>query len=127
MMRYFFDVRAGEFIRDEWGIELNDAEAARLHAVTLAGDLLRQQGATMDAELVRKKLADYRSLQYSANAERLIERLPQIIAGKEFRDQMLRFIPADVQERTLLKDKFLTLLVNETTNALRASSLAASS
>jgi hypothetical protein len=88
---------------------------------------LRQQGATMEPELVRKKLADYRSVEYPANAERLIERLPQIIAGKEFADQMSRFIPSDVRERTLLKDKFLTLLTNETSRALRASALAASS
>ncbi len=46
LMRYFFDVRAGEFIRDEWGIDLDDAEAARLHAVTLSGDLLRREEAT---------------------------------------------------------------------------------
>jgi hypothetical protein len=88
---------------------------------------LRQQGATMEPELVRKKLADYRSVEYPANAERLIERLPKIIAGKEFADQMSRFIPSDVQERTLLKDKFLTLLTHETSRALRASALAASS
>jgi predicted nucleotidyltransferase component of viral defense system len=87
---------------------------------------LRQQGATMDADLVRKKLSDYRSAQYPANARQLIERLPQIIRGKEFKDQMSRFIPADVQERTLLKDKFLTLLINETTKALTASARAAS-
>jgi predicted nucleotidyltransferase component of viral defense system len=87
---------------------------------------LRQQGATMNPELVRKKLADYRSAQYPANALALIERLPRIIEGKEFKDQMSRFIPSGVQERTLLKDKFLTLLVNETTRALKASALAAS-
>jgi predicted nucleotidyltransferase component of viral defense system len=87
---------------------------------------LRQQGATMNPELVRKKLADYRSAQYPANALALIERLPRIIEGKEFKDQMSRFIPSDVQERTLFKDKFLTLLVNETTRALKASALAAS-
>jgi predicted nucleotidyltransferase component of viral defense system len=87
---------------------------------------LRQQGATMNPELVRKKLADYRSTQYPAHALALIERLPRIIEGKEFKDQMSRFIPSDVQERTLLKDKFLTLLVNETTRALKASALAAS-
>lgn len=81
---------------------------------------LRQQGAKLNAELVRRKLEDYGATQYAAKAERLIKRLPAIVAGKEFKDQMSRFIPLDVQGRTLLKEKFLTLLINETTQALRA-------
>jgi Nucleotidyl transferase AbiEii toxin, Type IV TA system len=57
-------------------------------------------------------------------AARLIERLPGIVHGKEFRDQMSRFIPLDVQERTFLKEKFLVLLEKETlrnlTDAVKA-------
>jgi predicted nucleotidyltransferase component of viral defense system len=87
---------------------------------------LRQQGATMDPELLRRKLVDYRSVRYPANAAAQIERLPAIIQGKEFRDQMSRFLPAEVQERTLMKDKFLALLVNETTSALEAAAGAGS-
>jgi hypothetical protein len=81
---------------------------------------LQQQGAKSDATLVRNKLADYGASDYARNAERFIARLPSIIHGKEFRDQMSRFVPLDVQERTLLKEKFLTLLENETASVLRA-------
>jgi predicted nucleotidyltransferase component of viral defense system len=83
-----------------------------------------QHGAHFDSELIQHKLADYHVAGYQDKAARLIERLPGIIHGKEFRDQMSRFIPLDVQERTLLKEKFLALLEKETirnlTNAVKA-------
>jgi len=41
-------------------------------------------------------------------------RLPEIVHGKAFRDSMFRFIPLDVQERTLFKEKFYVFLTNET-------------
>lgn len=81
---------------------------------------LRQQGAKMDPELVRSKRNDYGATQYAAKAEQLIERLPAIIQGKDFKDQMSRFIPSDVQERALMKEKFLALLVRETTHVVKA-------
>lgn len=80
---------------------------------------LKQQGATIDGNLVRNKLNDYGVTDYETNAQGLIERLPEIIRGKEFNDQMARFIPMDIQERTLRKDKFLALLANETVDMLR--------
>ncbi len=36
-----------------------------------------------------------------------------IVHGKMFMDEMSRFIPVDVQERTLKKAKFLEFLINE--------------
>jgi len=45
-MRYFFDVRCAEFVRDERGVELDDPEAARLHAVALSADLLKPYSET---------------------------------------------------------------------------------
>lgn len=80
---------------------------------------LKQQGATVDGNLVRNKLDDYEVTNYKGNAEQLIERLPDITRSKAFTDQMARFIPLDVQERTLMKDKFLAVLANETTDMLR--------
>jgi hypothetical protein len=80
---------------------------------------LQQQGATLDGKLVRRKLEDYGATDYAINAERFIGHLPDIIDGREFRSQLSRFTPMDVQERTLLKDKFLTLLKAETAGALR--------
>ena len=69
---------------------------------------LEQQGARVDGDLVRNKIKDYGVLDYTGKAEQFISRLPEIVHGKDFRDQMSRFIPLDVQERTLAKDKFLS-------------------
>lgn len=79
---------------------------------------LKQQGATLNAEWLRNKLRDYGVAEYGALVGQLIERLPEIIQGREFKDQMSRFLPVDVQERTLAKPKFLSLLITETTRAL---------
>lgn len=86
---------------------------------------LRQQQAVVDPEILRKKIADYSAAEYPEAAGKLVENLPIIVRGKEFRDQMSRFIPSDVQERTLLKDKFLALLASETSDALSAAARAA--
>jgi predicted nucleotidyltransferase component of viral defense system len=80
---------------------------------------LAQQGAKRDDELLRHKLGDYGVTGYRSKAAQLIKRLPEIIRGKEFRDQLARFIPLDVQERTVSKDKFLALLERETVLAIR--------
>ncbi len=79
---------------------------------------LRQQGARPDATLVAHKIRDYAVPGYGELTSGLVDRLPGIIHGKEFRDQMSRFIPQDVQERTLLKDKFLEMLARETAEVL---------
>ncbi len=71
---------------------------------------LHQQGVEVDGALVRLKLADYSVQEYADKTGGMIERLPRIIHGADFRDQMSRFIPLDVQERTLLKDNFLIAL-----------------
>ena len=84
---------------------------------------LRQQGARPDAEMIRRKVRDYGVDDYPALVVALIDRLHAIVYGKEFRDQMLRFIPHEVQERTLLKDKFLGMLVEETGGVLRSVSV----
>ena len=81
---------------------------------------LRQQGARADAQMIRRKIRDYGVVGYSALVSGLIDRLHAIVHGKEFRDQMRRFIPQEVQQRTLLKDKFLGVLVEETAEVLRS-------
>jgi predicted nucleotidyltransferase component of viral defense system len=86
---------------------------------------LRRQGAKLDLELIGRKLEDYGAVAYAAKAERFGERLPAIIHGEEFRRQMSRFIPLDVQERTFLRAKFLALLEAETAAALREARRAA--
>jgi hypothetical protein len=85
---------------------------------------LRQQGARPDAAMVARKIHDYGVEDYAALTTRLIERLPGIVHGKEFRDQMSRFVPQDAQERTLLKERFLELLERETAEVLSEASRA---
>lgn len=53
--------------------------------------------------------------------ERLTNRssiLSDIIYGKEFKDEMLRFLPTEVQEKTLLNKKFLNILESNTRELL---------
>jgi hypothetical protein len=42
MPRYFFDIRDGEFIPDPVGREFIDLEAARIQAVVISGELLKE-------------------------------------------------------------------------------------
>ncbi|MGH8203110.1 MAG: nucleotidyl transferase AbiEii/AbiGii toxin family protein [Steroidobacteraceae bacterium] len=80
---------------------------------------LRLQGARFDAAMLARKVRDYGVEDYARLTVQFIERLPDIVHGREFRDQMSRFIPRDVQERTLLKERFLELIERETADALR--------
>ncbi len=78
---------------------------------------LRQQGAKVNVEFIKAKLLDYKVDDYCEKLEKMKSKIPDIIHGKEFREQLSRFIPLEVQERTLLKEKFHLFLINET-NAL---------
>lgn len=79
---------------------------------------LVQQGATVDAALLNHKLVDYQVSNYPQKVQQMIERLSDIIYGKEFFDTLSRFIPMEVQERTLRQQKFLNFLVVETRELL---------
>lgn len=57
---------------------------------------LKQQGAKLNKEFVSQKIKDYKIENYSHKVNRIIKQLPKIIHGKEFRDQISRFIPMDV-------------------------------
>jgi len=56
---------------------------------------------------------------YLAKLREMLNRLDEIIRGKEFRDEMSRFIPTDVLERTLQKEKFIDFLINENKSMLQ--------
>lgn len=71
---------------------------------------LKQNSAVVDLKLVNKKIHDYRISDYPGKLEVMLERLPGIIHGETFRNEMMRFIPDDVRERTLEKDKFYDFL-----------------
>lgn len=79
---------------------------------------LKQQGAKINFELIKQKTIDYKIENYSNQVETMKERLHDIIFGKEFKTQMSRFLPMAVQEKTLLKEKFLLLLERETSETL---------
>lgn len=81
---------------------------------------LKQQGATISLDLINKKINDYQIANYVIKLEEMIVRLPQIILSKEFKEQMSRFLPLNIQQRTLLKEKFYTFLQNETSTMLNS-------
>ena len=80
---------------------------------------LKQRGATVKPTLVRKKIRDYGISDYLNRLDNMWQRLPDIIHGAQFRDEMARFIPMDVQERTLNKGKFYDFLVVEIKDLLQ--------
>ncbi len=80
---------------------------------------LKQKGAVVDFALVKRKIEDYRIDDYLDKLNAMLERLPEIIHGESFKNEMLRFIPEDVQQRTLDKDKFYDFLVAEVGGLLR--------
>ncbi len=74
---------------------------------------LKQQGATVNTEWVANKIEDYRIDDYADRLEDMRSRLPDIVRGAAFANEMGRFLPADVQQRTLEKPKFLDFLAAE--------------
>ncbi len=74
---------------------------------------LKQRGAAANMGLIKKKIYDYKINDYTQKIDTMIERLPNIIQGGKFKEQMARFLPMDVQERTLLNENYLYLLLEE--------------
>ncbi|MBI5447146.1 MAG: nucleotidyl transferase AbiEii/AbiGii toxin family protein [Gammaproteobacteria bacterium] len=74
---------------------------------------LKQQGAVINPLFIQKKIADYHITDYREKLENTYNSINEIIKSKEFIDEMSRFIPSDVQERTLRKEKFLDYLIDE--------------
>jgi predicted nucleotidyltransferase component of viral defense system len=74
---------------------------------------LKQQGAKINPEYVLAKIHDYKESNYPEKLKIMINRFEEIVRSKEFQNEMSRFIPTDVLERTLKKDKFIDFLINE--------------
>lgn len=74
---------------------------------------LRRKDAELDLEFIRAKIRDYKITAFPEKVEDMLEHLPDIVHGKGFREQMSRFLPQEVQERTLEKEKFYIFLLNE--------------
>ena len=72
---------------------------------------LKQQGATVQPDLVIQKIHDYKIPGFSDMLALMITRLPEIIASEIFLAEMKRFIPTDVYDRTLGQEKFVQYLI----------------
>jgi predicted nucleotidyltransferase component of viral defense system len=80
---------------------------------------LQQQGAQLDIELVKNKVADYQLEQYQSMLSHLIDRLPELITSPEFIGEMKRFLDTEVFDRTLGKEKFQLYLQNTLTELFK--------
>lgn len=73
---------------------------------------LVQQDARLVPSLVEQKIGDYRIEGFEQLLGDAIVRLPALIAGKPFKDQMTRFIDAETISRTLDEPDFVAYLAN---------------
>ena len=80
---------------------------------------LSQQNAKLDPKLVDLKITDYQVEGYASLLDSAIERLPAIVVGKEFIDQMSRFIDAQILEKTLHQADFLNYLTTTVTGIFK--------
>ncbi len=74
---------------------------------------LIKQGAKLNGGFVAQKVRQYHVGDYPKLVDDFRQRLPEIVHGRAFKEQMMRFLPVDVLDRTLHKEKFNDLLVNE--------------
>lgn len=80
---------------------------------------MKQQGATVNADYVLAKINDYKEIGYSEKLHAFIDKLDEIIHGKDFLNELSRFIPMEEQRRTLQNPKFIELLINENRTLLK--------
>ena len=84
---------------------------------------LRQWGAEVRPDLMKRKVADYRVEAYPALMDALIEKLPSIIGGKPFREEMKRLLPEDRYQRSLgnpRAERYLTATILELYRELKS-------
>lgn len=73
---------------------------------------LQQQGATLNMDLVKNKVSDYKLEHFNKMLDNFLDRLPGIVSSEAFIAEMKRFLPTDVFDRTLAQDKFQVYLQN---------------
>ena len=76
---------------------------------------LQQQGAGIRPDLVVSKINDYRVTGYLALVDNMIGQCSSIIEGGPFKNQMRRFLPADIQKQTLDKARYSEALAGAIT------------
>ncbi|CAM5788350.1 nucleotidyl transferase AbiEii/AbiGii toxin family protein [Castellaniella caeni] len=79
---------------------------------------LQQRGAVLSSDMVANKVSDYGEPNYLERLRKMIDRLPQITQSAAFKDEMSRFLPQDVQNRTIGALGFDAFLANEVGNML---------
>lgn len=67
---------------------------------------LQQQGAQLNMGWVRNKILDYRLNAFDDLLNNRIGSLDAILGSQDFINEMMRFIPTDVYQRTLGQEKF---------------------
>jgi predicted nucleotidyltransferase component of viral defense system len=86
---------------------------------------LLQQGASLEPNLVKVKLNDYKINDvYEPLLEQAIIKLPTIVDSKEFADQMRRFVKPSVISATLDKHGFTQYLLSENIKVFKSMLLA---
>ncbi len=72
---------------------------------------LQQQNARINPEFIRLKLTDYKIPDYQQLLESRIASLDEIVVSAAFHNEMKRFLPTNVYERTLGQDKFKSFVL----------------
>ncbi|MCE3238117.1 MAG: hypothetical protein K0R24_1098 [Gammaproteobacteria bacterium] len=81
---------------------------------------LKQHDAKINKNYILSKIKDYEIEDYQKKLKNMINQLDDIVRSKAFIDEMSRFLPMDVQERTFKKDKFIDFLISEDKMLLQA-------
>lgn len=79
---------------------------------------LKQQGASPDVELVKRKIQDYTIEHYPGRARDMQSRLAGIVSGTTFQGEMARFLPTETVDRTIRNPRFADFLTREITAML---------
>jgi predicted nucleotidyltransferase component of viral defense system len=80
---------------------------------------LQQKGATVDLAMVERKIIDYKVDNYQEKLAERISALPGIVDGVDFDQQMTRFLPDAVLDRTLRVPAFKGVLTNDVNSMLK--------
>ncbi len=83
---------------------------------------LKQQGATVRPDLVRRKIVEYGEVGYAERVDSFVEEAASVIAGEACHDQMRRFLSRDQYEGSLGRpgfEGFLTGAIRDLYGELR--------
>jgi predicted nucleotidyltransferase component of viral defense system len=72
---------------------------------------LQQEGATINKELIEKKIIDYKIEGFMDMLDARISSIERIVNGSDFDQEMKRFLRQEAYDRTLGKDKFREFLI----------------